>query len=321
MQDATSITTETIKLYQCRHIFTDGHRCASPCLRHEEFCYYHHTTRRPVVDPRQRRSRRSTFDLPHPEDRSAIQSSIGEVLRRIAGNEIDPKRAGLLLYGLQIASINLPRASRATGRSSYNPRSRYSGSTIREEEDIAEVTLVEEIVIDPKLGTLAPRAEVVEKEEQLSVVGRLLRDLKRRSEEEDEEREEYEKAEAAKLKSNALAKQRLALDDARELQNTSQTAAIVTTIQAEQDPNQAAESLKHAYEHPKDPKNIAPQSRDSNHRCAKPLRQKKSPKKLTRRAQIAIVRGFREYSDRAIRETRCAEGWRKAQANKSLPLS
>ena len=74
-------TTEMPKQYQCRHIFTDGRRCASPCLRQEEFCYYHHTTRKPVTDPRQRRNRRSTFDLPLPEDRSAIQSSIGEVLR------------------------------------------------------------------------------------------------------------------------------------------------------------------------------------------------------------------------------------------------
>jgi len=117
--------------FQCRHIFADGHRCGSACLRQEEFCYYHHTTRRPVENPRRRRSRQSQFDLPLPEDRTAIQSSIGEVLRRIASNEIDSKRAGLLLYGLQIASINLPRADRATGHSTYNARSRYRTSATR----------------------------------------------------------------------------------------------------------------------------------------------------------------------------------------------
>jgi len=91
MQDTIIETrTETPKRFQCRHIFTDGHRCGSACLHHEEFCYYHHTTRRPVANPKQRRSRRSTFALPLPEDRSAIQASIGEVLRRIAANEIDP---------------------------------------------------------------------------------------------------------------------------------------------------------------------------------------------------------------------------------------
>src|ERR1700687_3451097 len=105
-------STETPKQYQCRHIFTDGHRCASPCLRREEFCYYHHTTRKPVINPRQRRSRRGTSTLPLPDARSAIQSSIGEVLQRIASNDIDPRRAGLLLYGLQIASLNLPKPER-----------------------------------------------------------------------------------------------------------------------------------------------------------------------------------------------------------------
>ena len=87
MQNAT---IESKKRYQCRHIFTDGRRCGSACLRHEEFCYYHHTTRRPAENPHQRRTRRTTFDLPLPEDRSAIQHSIGEVLRRIASNDIDP---------------------------------------------------------------------------------------------------------------------------------------------------------------------------------------------------------------------------------------
>ena len=234
MQDATPRTTETPKQYQCRHIFTDGRRCASPCLRQEEFCYYHHTTRRPVADPRQRRSRRSTFDLPHPEDRSAIQSSIGEVLRRIASNEIDPRRAGLLLYGLQIASINLPRPSRTAGQSRYNGRSRYIERlrNERDEEDIPETTLVEEIVIDPKLGTVAPRAEVVEKEEHLSSIGRLLRDLDRQQEE--EEREEAEAAaEAAKLRSDALAAQPPALEQSGEApQNPHQPDAILPTLQA-----------------------------------------------------------------------------------------
>jgi hypothetical protein len=142
MQHAES-TPNQHKQYQCRHIFTDGHRCASPCLRREEFCYYHHTTRRPVANPRQRRSRRTTFALPLPEDRSAIQASIGQVLQRIAANEIDPRRAGLLLYGLQIASLNLPKIQPArTGES----------------QTVSQT--VEEITIDPTLGVLAPRSEV-----------------------------------------------------------------------------------------------------------------------------------------------------------------
>jgi hypothetical protein len=106
---------ETTKRFQCCHIFTDGRRCASPCLRGEEFCY-HHTIRTPIAKPKQRRARQSTFHLPPPEDRSAIQSSIGEFLRRIATNEIDPRRAGLLLDGLQIASLNLPASAKTISK-------------------------------------------------------------------------------------------------------------------------------------------------------------------------------------------------------------
>jgi hypothetical protein len=149
---------EVVKQYQCRHIFIDGRRCGSPCLRQEEFCYYHHTTRKPIVGPRRRRSRRSAFQLPLPEDRSAIQSSIGEVLQRIASNDIDPRRAGLLLYGLQIASLNLAQSRTATKAS-------------------AERETVEEISIDPTLGILAPRAEVSKATTRKSPVAQLIEDM------------------------------------------------------------------------------------------------------------------------------------------------
>src|SRR5260370_38230727 len=150
--------TSTPSRSQCRHIFTDGHRCGSPCLRHEEFCYSHHPTRRPVENPGDRRRRQAHFDIPLPEDRSAIQCSIGEVLLRIARNEIDPKRAGLLLYGLQIASLNLPPVPKKPTRDTYP---------------------LHEIVIDPTLGTLAPRTAVAKAHipaERLSLVATLLPD-------------------------------------------------------------------------------------------------------------------------------------------------
>ena len=134
-------TTQT-EQFQCRHIFTDGRRCGSPAIRGPEgadaFCYFHHNSRRPIQDAPTRKRRQSRFNLPNPEDRSAIQQSIGEVLRRIASNEIDPRRAGLLLYGLQIASLNLPKS---------NPS-----------EPPAEI--VSEVTHDPEHGLLAPPAEL-----------------------------------------------------------------------------------------------------------------------------------------------------------------
>src|SRR5580692_2943973 len=149
--------TDTPKRYQCRHIFTDGHRCGSPCLRQEDFCYYHHTTRRPIHDPRTREDRYA-FDLPMPEDRAAIQLAIGQILLRIAHNQIDSKRAGLLLYGLQIASTNLPRQA---AKSTRDPR-----------EEAPQP--IEEITTDPEQGLLAPTAEFTQPERPRSIIRQLL---------------------------------------------------------------------------------------------------------------------------------------------------
>ncbi len=137
--------------FQCRHIFTDGHRCGSPCLRSEDFCFYHHTShaRRPVPTPVVQMSDMSQgeqgaapFTLPLPEDRSAIQLAIGEILNRLASNQLDPRRAGLLLYGLQIASLNLPHARPALAQTAEQP-------------------MVEDVIADPDLGTVAPRSELL----------------------------------------------------------------------------------------------------------------------------------------------------------------
>ena len=75
----------------------------------KNFCYYHHTTRKPVANPRQRRKPPLHLRAPPPRRPLRHPASIGKILQRIASNDIDPRRAGLLLYGLQIASLNLPK--------------------------------------------------------------------------------------------------------------------------------------------------------------------------------------------------------------------
>ena len=139
------MSTTEIK-YVCRHIFTDGRRCQSPTLRGgsgpEHFCYYHHTTRRPIPTTELRarkghRACREPFHLPLVEDRSAIQHAIGEVIQKLAANEIDARRASILLHGLRIASLNLPKE---VPNSNPDP-------------------LVDEIILDADYGLLAPQAE------------------------------------------------------------------------------------------------------------------------------------------------------------------
>jgi len=36
----------------CHHLFPDQHRCGSPALRNEPFCYFHHPERKPTRAPR-----------------------------------------------------------------------------------------------------------------------------------------------------------------------------------------------------------------------------------------------------------------------------
>jgi hypothetical protein len=123
MTDTTTSVTDTIHIPQqptpsslrCRHI-VDGRRCGSPAMRGERFCYHHHQTRRPVAALRQRRARQSTFSVPAPESRHQIQQAIGDVMLRIAGNDIDLRRAGLLLYALQLATCNLNEHQRQNAR-------------------------------------------------------------------------------------------------------------------------------------------------------------------------------------------------------------
>jgi hypothetical protein len=100
------------KRFLCRHLFTDGRRCGSPALRGQNFCYYHAEHRVHITDAQRRRQRASGFDLTlldTLDNPASIQISVAEVLRRLAGNSIDPKRASLILYGLQVAGQNLRR--------------------------------------------------------------------------------------------------------------------------------------------------------------------------------------------------------------------
>jgi hypothetical protein len=105
-------STNTWRKHQCRHIMPEGIRCGSPALRDERFCYHHHQTRRPIADARKRQARRNAFGMPVPNSRAEIQDSIGRIISHIAGNEIDLRRAGLLLYALQLASTNLTEHQR-----------------------------------------------------------------------------------------------------------------------------------------------------------------------------------------------------------------
>jgi hypothetical protein len=109
-------TIEVIKDIRtlCTHIFEGGHRCASPALQREAFCYYHHPTRKPVQNPRHRRCRRQSFDLPLPSGQSDLQQAVYEVIRRLAANQISTRHAGLILKALDNTTCNSSSAPPTT---------------------------------------------------------------------------------------------------------------------------------------------------------------------------------------------------------------
>ncbi len=65
----------------------------------------------PVAAPteRERAAHSTSLDLPPHGDTSSIQFALTEVVQALAANELDPKRAGLLLYALQVASANVQK--------------------------------------------------------------------------------------------------------------------------------------------------------------------------------------------------------------------
>jgi hypothetical protein len=106
--------------FLCRHIFVSGHRCGSPALRTQEFCYHHHTSRRRAPDPRTHprgpvqpdAARTAVVDIEIPEDRASVIRAAQDVIRFVGNQQLDPRRAGKILYALQIVSHNLPKLPR-----------------------------------------------------------------------------------------------------------------------------------------------------------------------------------------------------------------
>ena len=84
MSQLAERTTITQKRFQCRHIHAAGRQCGSPALRNEEFCYFHHTTRRRKKTGGFRYlDATEPFELPLVEDRASALSAAAQILCRI----------------------------------------------------------------------------------------------------------------------------------------------------------------------------------------------------------------------------------------------
>lgn len=86
----------------CAHIRVTGVQCGSPALRDKEFCYFHQRMIRGVPTPR--RSRIVPMALIETEE--SIQVALMETINAIVRNQIDLRRAELIIKALHIAVKN-----------------------------------------------------------------------------------------------------------------------------------------------------------------------------------------------------------------------
>ena len=98
------------EIRRCQHIKTNGTQCGSPALRNQEFCHYHREARPERVEVCGENGQTCGQVLvPVFEDASSIQAMVRQVAILLLQGKIDSKRAGQVLYALQIASANLKR--------------------------------------------------------------------------------------------------------------------------------------------------------------------------------------------------------------------
>jgi hypothetical protein len=83
---------------RCRWVKQDGTTCGSPQMRNYIYCYAH----RQMME-----ARTLMLRLPAAEDANAIQVGIMKVQKALIEDTISMKKAGLLLYSMQLAMTNV----------------------------------------------------------------------------------------------------------------------------------------------------------------------------------------------------------------------
>ncbi len=92
----------------CQQIKLDGEPCRSAALRGKKFCYYHlHSGPPPAEVSNRLVIPLVQFHVPFLDDATSIQATISVVCEHLLHRRLEPKKAGILLYALQVASSNL----------------------------------------------------------------------------------------------------------------------------------------------------------------------------------------------------------------------
>jgi hypothetical protein len=83
---------------RCRWVRQDGTSCGSPQMRNHIYCYAH----RQMME-----ARALALRLPAAEDANSIQMGLMRIQKALIDDTISTKKAGLLLYSMQLAMTNV----------------------------------------------------------------------------------------------------------------------------------------------------------------------------------------------------------------------
>lgn len=92
---------------RCQHVKVNGTQCGSPALRRRRHCFFHRRAQEQHARITGSQFKQARFVMPLLEDANAIQLALMQVMQLLSSAQMDHKTAGLMLYALQTASVNL----------------------------------------------------------------------------------------------------------------------------------------------------------------------------------------------------------------------
>jgi hypothetical protein len=95
---------------RCQHIKMNGTQCGSPALSSRRRCFFHERIRRERAKNARDTTAPRRFDIPLLEDANSVQVTLMKVMQMLGSGRMDHRTAGLMLYALQTASVNLRHA-------------------------------------------------------------------------------------------------------------------------------------------------------------------------------------------------------------------
>ena len=98
--------------FECRHQMPTGRKCHAPAMRHSAYCFHHDRLHRYPLRPRIPQ-RLETLPV---NTRQEIQTAITQVCNAMLSRQIEARRGGRLLYGLQVAVNALDAEDKAKHR-------------------------------------------------------------------------------------------------------------------------------------------------------------------------------------------------------------